>query len=63
VGCAVAQTHLGRNDLALAALELGYRDHHRMMPVIAGIALLEPLHEEPRFIELVRRMKLPPSLI
>ena len=49
----------GENDRALDLLERGYKAHDPNLPYMSGIYESEPLRRDPRFQDLLRRMKLP----
>jgi serine/threonine-protein kinase len=51
---------LHEDDKALDALDQAYAEHHWGMARIAVVRILDPLRSNPRFQDLVRRMKLPP---
>jgi predicted Zn-dependent protease len=50
---------LGEDGKALDALDLAYAEHHWGMARIAVVRILDPLRSNPRFEDLLRRMKLP----
>jgi hypothetical protein len=50
---------LGENAQALDALDAAYASRSTMMPLLKTEPSLEPLHGEPRFRELVRKLALP----
>ncbi|MGZ8831919.1 MAG: protein kinase domain-containing protein [Thermoanaerobaculia bacterium] len=58
-GLAEAYTALGRNDDAFRWLEKGMEWRFSWMPSIDGDPALAPLHGDPRYQALVRRLKLP----
>jgi eukaryotic-like serine/threonine-protein kinase len=51
---------LGEDGKALDALDQAYAEHHWGMARIAVVRILDPLRPNPRFKDLLRRMKLPP---
>jgi TolB-like protein/DNA-binding winged helix-turn-helix (wHTH) protein len=61
-GVFFAQSYLGlgERDLALAWLERAYKDHDPWMVYVAAYPTFDPLHSEPRFQALLRRMHFPP---
>jgi TolB-like protein len=51
---------LNREDEALAALEQAFQERDPALPYyLLGLPYFDPLHDEPRFQELLRRMDLP----
>jgi TolB-like protein/Tfp pilus assembly protein PilF len=54
-------TSLGHVTEAIGALERAYRDREPMLFLLKTIEWFEPLHGDPRFIALARRMRLPES--
>jgi hypothetical protein len=48
-----------QKDQAVAWLERAYDDHDQWMVYIASYPGLDPLHSEPRFQALLRRMNFP----
>jgi tetratricopeptide (TPR) repeat protein len=50
---------LGKDDEALTWLDRGFEERSHWMELLAVHPLLDPLRDEPRFAELLRRMKLP----
>jgi serine/threonine-protein kinase len=57
---AVADTGLGRGDAALGWLEKGYAERIWLMCLLKTEPIFDPLRDEPRFRELLVRMKLAP---
>src|SRR6185503_5845552 len=57
---AIASVHarLGEHDAALTELERGYAERDRAMTFLTVNPRFDPLRAEPRFLELVRRMRL-----
>ena len=49
----------GENDRALELLERGYKVHDPNLPYMSAISESDPLRRDPRFQDLLRRMKLP----
>jgi tetratricopeptide (TPR) repeat protein len=62
-GVFFAQSYLGlgERDLAITWLERAYQDHDPWMVYIASYPTFDPLHSEPRFQALLRRMHFPPD--
>ncbi|HSP13495.1 MAG TPA: protein kinase [Thermoanaerobaculia bacterium] len=58
-GLACIHAALGEKDEALRWLEVGYNRHIVWMPWIAVEPALAALHEEPRFGDLAKRLKVP----
>jgi len=58
-GFALIHTGLGENDEALEWLEKAYQDRNGWMPFLQVEPRLDPLRSDPRFQDLLRRMKLP----
>ncbi len=60
-GIAVARVYaaLGDNDKALAALESMYKDRRAALPFVNEYPEFEPLHDDPRYKDLLRRIGLP----
>jgi len=58
----VATVHagLGDKEQAFACLEKAYEDRGLWMPLLRVDPTLDSLHSDPRFTELLRRMKFPP---
>jgi len=56
---AEAYTGLGQKDQAVTWLERAYEDHDQWMVFAASYPGLDPLHSEPRFQALLRRMHFP----
>lgn len=56
---AIAYAQLGRKEKALALLEVGYRNHDPYMVMIKALPWFDPIRFEPRFQELLRKMKFP----
>jgi serine/threonine-protein kinase len=54
-----AYTNLGRTNEAIAALERAYQEREPVMCLVKAVEWFEPLHGDPRFIDLARRMRLP----
>ena len=52
---------LGRNDLAMAAVEKMFQAHAAFRGTLYCAAQLAPLHDNPRFMELMRQVNLPPA--
>jgi tetratricopeptide (TPR) repeat protein len=50
---------LGHTDEAIATLERAYRDGEPLLLLITSIEWFEPLHADPRFRDLTRRLGLP----
>jgi tetratricopeptide (TPR) repeat protein len=60
LGRARILAELNRGDEALAALEEAYREQVPQLPYyLLGMYSFDPLHDEPRFQDLARRMNLP----
>ncbi len=61
-GVFFAQSYLGlgERDLAITWLERAYQDHDPWMVYVASYPTFDPLHSEPRFQALLRRMHFPP---
>ncbi len=59
----VAKVYVAINDHdnALRYLEKSYREHESQIPFLDVTMALYPLHSDPRFIALVRRVGLPPT--
>ena len=57
---AAAYVALGDKEQAFQLLERGYREHLAGMVYIRAASELEPLHSDPRFQDLLRRMNFPP---
>ena len=57
---AAAYVALGDKDKAMKLLERGYQQHLTAMVYIWAASELEPLHSDPRFLDLLRRMNFPP---
>jgi hypothetical protein len=51
---------LGDKNAAFERLEKAYQERSHMMPNIKVAAELRPLHGDPRFADLTRRVGLPP---
>jgi hypothetical protein len=49
----------GENDRALEMLERSYKAHDPNLPYISANPESDPLRRDPRFQDLLRRMKLP----
>ena len=58
---AVVRTGLGEREAALACLEKGYAEHAPMMVFLKTAAFFDELRDEPRFREILRRMRFPES--
>jgi tetratricopeptide (TPR) repeat protein len=58
---AMAYASMGDTDLAFAWLEKGYAERSSHMPYLATDPFWDPLRDDPRFEELLRRLKLPPQ--
>ena len=56
---AQAYVGLGQKDQAITSLERAYEEHDQYMVYIASHPDLDPLHSEPRFQALLRRMNFP----
>lgn len=56
---AVAYTGLGDLDRAFSWLEVGYRERALLADALQGDPRLDPLRRDPRFVDLLRRMRLP----
>ena len=52
---------LGQEDEALEWLDRGFEERSHWMELLAVHPLLDPIRDQPRFAELLRRMKLPPD--
>jgi hypothetical protein len=50
---------LGDSDAAIAVLERAYKDGEPLLFAITSLDWFEPLHEDPRFKDLARRLGLP----
>jgi TolB-like protein len=57
---AEAYVGLGQKDQAITWLERAYEEHDQYMVYIASYPGFDPLHSEPRFQALLRRMNFPP---
>ena len=57
---AAAYIGLGQKDQAITWLERAYEEHDQWMVYVASNPGLDPLHSEPRFQSLLRRMNFPP---
>lgn len=57
-GIALIHTGLGEYDEALESLERAYQDRNSWMPFLQVEPRLDPLRSDPRFQDLLRRMKL-----
>ena len=51
---------IGQKNQAIAWLERAYEEHDQWMVYVASNPVLDPLHSEPRFQALLRRMNFPP---
>jgi len=60
-GLAEVYTALGDHDRALKWIEYGYEVRRDWMPWVKANTFLAPLHAEPRFREVLRRLDLPAS--
>jgi hypothetical protein len=49
----------GENSLALDWLERGFEERDTWMPFLSADPMYDPLREDPRFQDLLRRMNLP----
>jgi len=58
-GFAVIHTGLGENDEALEWLERAYQDRNGWLIFMQVVPWLDPLRSDPRFQDLLRRMKFP----
>jgi tetratricopeptide (TPR) repeat protein len=60
----IAQSYLcaGEHSRALDWLERAFEERDPMMPYLSAYPFLDPLREEPRFFDLLRRMNLPSGL-
>lgn len=58
LGMAVAYAGLGDGDAAFRWLDQAYREHAAGMDAIAIMTALQPLHADPRWSRLLRRMQL-----
>jgi tetratricopeptide (TPR) repeat protein len=58
---ALAHTGLGDEDRAFEALEDAYRSREWYLCVLKTEPIFDPLRDDPRFDNLLRRLKLPPS--
>ncbi len=56
---AEAYVGLGQKDQALTWLERAYGEHDQYLVYVASNPSLDPLHSEPRFQALLRRMNFP----
>ncbi len=56
---AVIRTALGERELALQSLEEAYKEHRGGMVLLKVLPWYKPLHSEPRFQELVKRVGVP----
>lgn len=56
---ALIYSALGDKDKALAELENAFNEHDYLLPRIGVEPFLDPLHDEPRFQELIKRMRFP----
>jgi Tfp pilus assembly protein PilF len=50
---------LGEKDHAFAALDLAFQRRDSRLTMLLNIETLEPLHSDPRFADLLRRVGLP----
>jgi TolB-like protein/class 3 adenylate cyclase len=57
---ASSSAQAGARDLAIEQLERAYATRDTRMPFLVTLAALRPLHSDPRFADLARRMNLPP---
>ena len=51
----------GENDRAIAFLEQAYRERQPMMAWLNSATIFDPLKDDPRYRDLLRRMNFPPS--
>ena len=56
---ALLYTRLGETDLAVASLEKAYEQHHPFLAFLNVYRRWDPLRDDPRFQDLVRRMNFP----
>ena len=56
---AITYAALGDKDAAFAALEKAYQAHDRFLPRLKTDPFMDPLRDDPRFADLVRRIGLP----
>lgn len=59
VEIAIQHLFAGLNDRALEWLERSFEAHDPNMPYIGIWPMFDPLHDHPRFQDLLRRMNLP----
>lgn len=57
---AAAYVALGDRDKAFQLLERGYQEHLTAMVYIRAASEFDPLHSDPRFLDLLQRMNFPP---
>jgi serine/threonine protein kinase/tetratricopeptide (TPR) repeat protein len=57
---ALIHVGLGETDAALGCLEAAFRERSCSLASIQVVPVLDPLRKDPRFIELTRRIELPP---
>ena len=58
-GIAGAYVSAGQNRRALDWLERSFAERNPMMPYLSTYPFWDPLHDEPRFLDLLRRINLP----
>ena len=56
---ALIYSTLGDKDKAIAELENAFNEHDYLLPRIKVEPFLDPLHTDPRFKELIKRMRFP----
>ncbi len=56
---AIVHIGLGQNDDALKRLEKGYEEHSGWMAFLNVEPVFDPLRDDPRFQDLLRRMNFP----
>jgi len=56
---AITYVALGEKDAAFAELEKAYQEHDWYLPRLKTDPFMDPLRDDPRFKDLVRRIGLP----
>ena len=56
---AILYAFAGKHDQAFEWLEWGFEGHDPNMPYLNLLTGFEPVHDDPRFKDLLRRMNLP----
>jgi len=57
---AILYVGLGENDQAFQSLERAYTAHDVQLQYLNADPHFDSLHSDPRFVDLIRRMRLPP---